>query len=179
MAAPVPLANLLPASAAELPRELEPSMKFPMMGGPRAKLAELFLKDASAYVLSLEFDDLCTPYELDEEPLRVDLSKTKETVLRPISQGNGTTWELLHAIPRRELVSIVLGTVAYDAYRSRPAVTRLANLELDCGGVYVVGISVNGRGGKFLNAREYARLAERVEWYLRYSKGETFVEKET
>lgn len=83
----------------------------------------------------------------------------------PSAQGD--TWDLFHTIPRRVLESLMLGTVAFDCSRTQNPLT---GLQEDGPGVYVLGLSIAGRHGQFLNAMEMTVLVHNLELYMQGCK---------
>lgn len=75
-------------------------------------------------------------------------------------------FQVFLSIPRQMLESIVLGTVAWDYDNSRGH-ARDNYKEQEGFGIYVIGLSVQGRDGAWLTARELTRLVVKLERYLR------------
>ncbi|KAI0168934.1 hypothetical protein GGR52DRAFT_552863 [Hypoxylon sp. FL1284] len=71
---------------------------------------------------------------------------------------------LFHTLHRRTLRSLVLGHIAYDLHdKDSPNWANVYNDE--CAGSYLIGISIDGRQGAFLNQREIKSVIEVVEEY--------------
>lgn len=88
-----------------------------------------------------------------------------EMLLRTGMADEWARFQVFMAIPRPMLESIVWGTVAWDYDRSRGG-TRDHYKEAQGFGVYVIGLSVQGREGAWLTARELQRLVGDLERYL-------------
>lgn len=74
---------------------------------------------------------------------------------------------LLHAIPRKVLESLILHTVAYDHCQSRNRdYGHGYKFDSNDQGVYVVGISIEGRDGKFLTGNELGTLSRKMQEYV-------------
>jgi hypothetical protein len=78
----------------------------------------------------------------------------------------GGAWDIFHSIPRSVLQSIVLGTVAYDDSNAMP-LGPLDSLSDDGPGVYVLGLSIAGRMGEFLDLNELDRLLINLRTYIK------------
>ncbi|KAK0654168.1 hypothetical protein QBC41DRAFT_386617 [Cercophora samala] len=151
------------ASMDFLDNSMQPTAEVPLLAGARRELVRQLWGGASYAKLMTKFH-LFHP-EIHNIPPKKGLpgfAKTK-LILSP-QYGldfDGKYGVLFHSIPRDLLSSILLGTVAYDSHRNK-------NIGLDPRGpgVYVLGLQVAGRGGKFLNAAEYAILLEDLETYM-------------
>lgn len=118
-------------------------------------------------------DDDDDEYKDDEEEdeQSSDDVEYKNRTERFLKTGMDTTrnFVILQAIPRDMLKSIVLGTVAWDYYPRPGNALRNHYRKPTKGGygIYVFGLAVDGRDGKWLTANELDRLVGDLKRYVR------------
>lgn len=146
----------------QLPSPIGPSAKIPLLEGCRLRFAQGFENDASAWALTSLFPKVAT--ELDALPNLIKLDKTIDLFNRAAGfLAKGDISDMFHAIPRSMLESVILGTVAFDRHRTHG---RLRGLAEDGPGIYVVGLSIVSRGGRFVDASELNALIKNLEKYI-------------
>lgn len=138
---------------------LGPTAEIPLLEGPRLDMVKALRKGDSYWDLTRSFPDIIC--RLSGLSGTIDCRRTI-LVLENIEDEASTAWAVLHAVPRNVMASIVLGTVAYDFNKTHHRPSTYS----DRGpGVYAIGISVNGRDGKWLTAKELRKLVREL---LRY-----------
>ncbi|KAL2174233.1 uncharacterized protein P884DRAFT_302821 [Thermothelomyces heterothallicus CBS 202.75] len=148
----------------QLPTPLVPSASIPLLQGMRLRFVQVLKDKKSFWVLTTMFPRFVSELERLPKIQNIKLDETTGMLSRmggPATPGD--VWDILHSIPRNVLESLVLGTVAFDSNRS---VNRLRGLSSDGAGVYVAGLSIAGRGGKFLNLGELKVLIMHLERYI-------------
>jgi hypothetical protein len=147
-----------------LPTPAKPSAQIPLLTGMRLQLAEALQEKTSYWALTTMFPQIVR--RLNELPKPRDI-KLEDTMRLFAQVGgpavSGDIIDIFHSIPRNMLESLILGTVAYDNCRLQNRVTGLSN---DGPGIYVLGLSIAGRNGQFLNAGELEVLIKNMEEYL-------------
>jgi hypothetical protein len=147
-----------------LPVPLGPSAEMPLMKGFRRKFVAALQAGSSAWALTPLFPDLVRELNEVAKTRQAKLTKTSD-MIGAVGSFNvaGGLMDILMSIPRNVLESVVLGTVAFDRCRAENPVIGLDN---DGPGIYVAGIWIAGRRGKFINARELKVLIEDMEQYI-------------
>ncbi|KAK4460676.1 hypothetical protein QBC42DRAFT_288332 [Cladorrhinum samala] len=143
--------------------DLEPTTSVPILRKANLEFAKAFKAKASPIQLMTLIPGIFD--ELRVRPndcgLTLNVSKAKLAKSEGIAPQS-LMWALFHAIPRDVLESMVLGTVAYDVAKDN-----VNGYDSNGSGVYVLGISISGRDGEFLNIREYATLLQNMKRYLK------------
>ncbi|KAK4456902.1 hypothetical protein QBC42DRAFT_256854 [Cladorrhinum samala] len=146
---------------------LKPTPEIPLLQGWRLDFIKSLKDNASPIHLMTLFPRIFREVQNSVKHSKViNLSTSRD------SFGSATgvpvesyTWELFHCIPRSVLQSVVLGTVAYD--NSRPGADALKGYFSNGSGIYVIGVSVADRSGKFLNRKEYRVLVSNLTTYIK------------
>ncbi|GAB1316793.1 hypothetical protein MFIFM68171_07003 [Madurella fahalii] len=149
-----------------LPNPLAPTAQFPLMTGFRLEFAKALQTKVSPFALTRLFPDLIRDLE---KHANFQIVKLEDT-LKVLGQVGGLSvagdvWDLFHSIPRNVLESIVLGTIAYDDCRTSGN-GRVTGLSGDGPGVYVLGLSIAGRQGEFISAKELRLLLDNLDTYI-------------
>lgn len=151
----------------KLPSPIGPSAQIPLLTGCRLRFTKALAAQVSPWALTSLFPRLVRELE--------DVPKTRHTKLentiRLLGQAGGPSvdgdvWDLFHTIPRDLLESLVLGTVAFDHSRTQNRVTGLDN---NGPGIYILGLSIVGRDGQFLDGRELDLLIQDLQTYIQGS----------
>ncbi len=142
-----------------------PSAQVPLLEGTRLEFAKAFKAQASSWALLSLLPGLIR--ELRNVPYFRDIKL--EGTTRLLSSVGGPTvpgdvGDIFMSIPSDALESLVLGTMAFD--NNRPQ-NRVAGLNGDGPGIYVLGISIINRAGEFLDADELKVLITNMKRYLR------------
>jgi hypothetical protein len=137
----------------------------PMPGGPsQIRLIDMVETKDSLYELYMELPRLAD--ELRKNPdckkYRFNVSKTADDIEGDSASG-WTMMILLHSMGKAVIKSIIGGTVASDRNVNWYPHPSQASAE---SGIYVVGMSRVGQGGKFLTGDEIADLVRGLERYL-------------
>lgn len=152
-----------------LPRPPATTAEIPHLNRRSLECADFLQKNVSP----LGVIDLILP-KLREEAQELSNGKWKNffgntlDLLKRRMEPNSIAWVLLHSIPRPVLQSLILRTVAYDHHQSGHPLCG-EGYEFDTGsqpGVYALGISIDGRQGRFLTGNEMETLYEDMKRYL-------------
>jgi hypothetical protein len=148
-----------------LPTPIGPSAEIPLLEGYRLKFAEAIRDGKSAWVLTTMFTGFISELEQLEKTRDIKLDATMALLAGVGGLSTpGDSWDVFHSIPRDLLGSVILGTVAFDSGRPQNRVTGLSD---DAPGIYVLGLSISGRDGKFINANELKVLIGNLKTYVR------------
>ncbi|KAK0640774.1 hypothetical protein B0T16DRAFT_460925 [Cercophora newfieldiana] len=146
-----------------LTKPVRPTPEIPVLEDSRVSLTEAMLADASPFALITMLDEV----ERDVSSCRsfsVHATMGLLNNLREKKRGHDQAnrcWDIFHSIPREVLQSLVLGTTAYDAANGLKGYK-----DLNGAGVYVLGVSIANRQGKFLNLGEMEILVKNMGEYL-------------
>lgn len=151
------------------PIDVTPTAEMPMPGGIyQTRLLGALGDHESLYELSLELPNLAK--SLDSNPAmkaqKFSVSRTVKA-LKSDGQNGWQMVQLLHSMDRSTIRAIISGTVAYDSHRKEAKWFQTpSSAEEKVPGVYVIGLSREGEGGKFLNIREIQSLVKGIEDYI-------------
>lgn len=149
-----------------LPAPVAATAQIPLLSGARSKLAQALKDGASYFELALLFEPTLVKYLRAQKTYALDLEDCCR-YLEEAKRGAGDMFELFYTIPRKALESIVLGTVAYDVSNTvHGPGSEGMSYEIKGCGIYVVGISINGRNGEFLTGNELQELADNLDKYI-------------
>ncbi len=143
----------------KLPSPIGPSAQIPLLGGCRLRFAKALAAKVSPWALTKLFPRLVR--ELKHVPKTRNIKL--EDTMRLFEQVGADVWDLFHTIPRDLLESLILGTVAFDNSRAHNRVTGLMK---NGPGIYVLGLSIIGRDGQFLNGKELDLLILGLQTYI-------------
>ncbi|KAK0610935.1 hypothetical protein B0T14DRAFT_570867 [Immersiella caudata] len=137
---------------------LQATPEIPMLHGSRLSLAKTLANNRSYFHLLPSFKELGE--ELGQEKsLAGDGLENTRTLLNDM-RVTGKLFDLLLLVPKQVLEAMVLGTVAYDHANG------LVGYDRKGPGVYVFGISIESRGGKFLTKAEMDKFIDNFESYV-------------
>ncbi|KAL0471301.1 hypothetical protein QR685DRAFT_542636 [Neurospora intermedia] len=150
-----------------LPDPVAATAKIPLLSGPRYEFAKALQKKASYFELALLFDPILVEHlRVKRASGHIDLDDCCP-LFQGAKRGRGDMFQLFYSIPREVLEAVVLGTVAYDdAGTIRVAGSGGMSYSLDGCGVYVVGISLEGKSGAFLNGNELVKFVHNLTKYI-------------
>ncbi|KAK3987084.1 hypothetical protein QBC44DRAFT_310648 [Cladorrhinum sp. PSN332] len=141
---------------------LAPTAEVPLLKGSRLEFAKAFKAEASPIQLMTLFPGIFDDLRKEDNSHIIALTSTKEKMAKMEGiSPNCVIWALFHSIPRLVVESIVLGTVGHDVAKDN-----IEGYTDKGGGVYVLGVTIDGRDGAFLNVNEYAELLTNLKSYL-------------
>jgi hypothetical protein len=146
-----------------------PSLETPHVPAPELVAFLNAVKDHdSLYQAYLKLGSLGERLQAESQFLRskgFNITDTVKALRDPMASG---AFELLHALPKSVIHSIVCGTVAYDAVNSNADFYRTPNLKLfSAPGIYAIGLSVeNDALGRFLTEKETNTLVHGIQRYV-------------
>ncbi|KAK2031845.1 hypothetical protein LX32DRAFT_680828 [Colletotrichum zoysiae] len=136
----------------------------PLVSDIQADLLEVLDRGGSFYELSLLLPDVGKDLAAAGMPVTPNATVAQLSVDH---LNDHQSLELLHVAPRRLLVSMIQGTVAYDCAQDP---SEAYSAHTDHPGIYVITVSVKDRGGKFLSRYELESVATSVEDYIEASE---------
>ncbi|KAM5357456.1 hypothetical protein ACJZ2D_016239 [Fusarium nematophilum] len=138
-------------------------------GQEQIQLIDALEQHSSLYELCLELPKLAESLD-QNQTLKDNEFVVVETVtaLRRDPRNGWKMCELLHSMPRSVIRSVIQGTVAYDSFHNKADWFAIpSKAEGKVAGVYVVGLSLAYRQGKFLNIKEMEDLISGIEKYIK------------
>ncbi|KAK4213116.1 hypothetical protein QBC37DRAFT_374332 [Rhypophila decipiens] len=144
-----------------LPDPLAPTAELPSLSGSRLQLVEALSLNLALQEFEMVFPSAFAEMKKTSNKSGLEALSLQKTYckLEETHGGQGIMNDLLHAIPRDVLKSIVLGTVGFDAQHG------LKGHGTSGGGVYVVSICTEPNGG-FLTIKGLARLLANMQKYI-------------
>ncbi|KAJ4394899.1 hypothetical protein N0V93_004119 [Gnomoniopsis smithogilvyi] len=137
-----------------------PTSEMPLMKGFMARFTQAIDENNSMFEISLMLKDA-----VDQAKAVSDLIPVERTIGEFERERYIQMVQLLHYVHPLMLKAIARGTLAYE-HENNPAFRDQYQYNAKTvPGTYAVSVSINGRGGKFLNQRELERLAEYIDEY--------------
>ncbi|KAK4195495.1 hypothetical protein QBC40DRAFT_301115 [Triangularia verruculosa] len=144
-----------------------PTTEVPLLSGARLTLARE-LNSGASYAKLLTFMPLFLQ-ELEDKPAETQpcrLRKTKQMLNPPYGPAySGACGMIFHSIPEDVLMSLIKGTVTYDIHNNS-----ITPYNPDGPGVYALGLKIQERNGRFLNADEYKILLDNLQRYIKIAR---------
>ncbi|WQF76251.1 hypothetical protein CDEST_01265 [Colletotrichum destructivum] len=136
-----------------------PTIEMPLMDDVQARLLDVLDRGGSLYELSLLLPEVSKALAVAGMPAipHATVAQLSNDHLR-----QHESLEVLQVAPRKLLVSMIRGTVAYDCAQDP---SEEYGSQTDEPGVYVIAVGIHGRGGKFLNWDELGFVATVIDEY--------------
>ncbi|KAF0641669.1 hypothetical protein FPSE5266_10360 [Fusarium pseudograminearum] len=129
------------------------------------RLIDSCVESKSLYEMYLQLPVLAAALE-DNQTLKDNNFSVAHTV-NALNRADWSMLELLHSMDHDVVQSIVKNTFAYDMIQKNircfPMPRRASNV---IPGVYVIGLSIDGQNGRFLNIRETEIVVEEMKEYV-------------
>ncbi|KAM0255999.1 hypothetical protein ACHAPA_012314 [Fusarium lateritium] len=131
------------------------------------KLINTYLRSESLYELYLQLPRLANNLK-NNQTLKDNKFKVVDTI-NSLQNYNWSICELLHSISPKVVKSIVQNTVAYNSIQQTISGFEVPSKKdsEEIPSIYIIGISLLGKNGYFLNIREIELLIEHIEAYIK------------
>lgn len=147
-------------------QNIGPSAQIPSLGGARLDIIASLKRNESYYQVAQHFAKLAAETE-DLPDWMLGMTKSNRTskyLGRDVAGAlDSDVWQILHTIPRDILCSVVLGTVIHDTFPPHHPSAYKGDYGI---GVYIIGLGVEGRDGKWLTANELTKVINGLEKYM-------------
>ncbi|EKJ69460.1 hypothetical protein FPSE_10360 [Fusarium pseudograminearum CS3096] len=129
------------------------------------RLIDSCVKSKSLYEMYLQLPVLAAALE-DNQTLKDNNFSVAHTV-NALNRADWSMLELLHSMDHDVVQSIVKNTFAYDMIQGNIRCFPMPRRASDViPGVYVIGLSIDGQNGRFLNIKEMETVVEEMKEYV-------------